>query len=232
MKTQQDRRAAGATEGPERVKANPCDRPGSAEELDEEICAIERRLGELADAGGAEALDADVIRYGSEANERAAAAVSAASCAIVYAWAAGSLLNIAKAALPRGGFGRWRDARAADLGVSVRTAQNWMKLADSCHDVRALLVPGAGLTCAYRAAGVLPAPEATTTDGEGDGDGGDTVPAPETSSPAERAFTALAKGRKLLRHLLESDTVLSADERDRLEEEKASYNTLFDDLLA
>jgi hypothetical protein len=47
----------------------------------------------------------------------------------------------------------------------------------------------------------------------------------------EMTFTALANGRKALRHLEQADVVLSEEERDRLTQEKSAYTELFDKLL-
>lgn len=130
--------------------------------------------------------------------------------------------------MTRGRFGKWRDGMAVETGISVRTAQNWMKLADQSSDVRAFLVPGGSLMSAYRATGVLPDPVPSTEDGDDDAD---TPPPPATPTLTEKAFTALAAGRKKLRHLAESGEFLDEEDRDRLEREKSAYLTLFDKLL-
>ena len=103
-----------------------------------------------------------------------------------------------------------------------------MKLARDCWDVRALLVPGASLTGAYRATGVLPEadPVDPASQDEDDicGEEGDPSPLPASPSPTEQAFTALAEGRKRLRHLVESGEILGEGDRDRLEQEKSAYH--------
>jgi hypothetical protein len=202
-----------------------------APSLEKQIVVIERRL--LAMKGSsADDLVEDLRRWSKEAEYSAQAALSAAHYAIIHAWATGCVFNLAKEAMGHSSFGRWRDAKAAELGISVRKAQQWMKLAKDCWDARALLIPGATLTGAYRATGVLPEPPAPIPTGEDDTTGGGDPPPPQpVSSPAELAFTALAEGRKRLRHLLESGELLGDVDRDRLDAEKTAYLTLFDKLL-
>lgn len=199
--------------------------------LEKQIVAIENRLDSLKGSPADDLVD-DLLKWGRGAGESAAAALSAGQHAIVYAWATGCVFNLAKENVGHGPFGRWRDTKAGELGISVRKAQQWMKLAKDCWDVRALLVPGATLTGAYRATGVLPESPPPIPPSEDDNTGGgDTPPPPPVSSPVEPAFTALAEGRKRLRHLLESGELLGDVERDRLDAEKTAYLTLFDKLL-
>ncbi|MEN8742924.1 MAG: hypothetical protein ABF308_24545 [Phaeobacter gallaeciensis] len=195
--------------------------------LEQQIVAIEQQLDSLANNKSIDVLARDLSGYAKAATESASAAISAAHYAIVYAWATGCMFNLAKNSLGRGPFGPWRDAIIADTGISVRTSQNWMKLADECNDVRAFLVPGASLTRVYRATGILP--DKTSADEHEDGD--DTGPAPPEPQPVETVFKALAEGRKRLRHLLEADMILDEEDRDRLEEEKSAFITLVDKLL-
>ena len=197
--------------------------------LDEQITAIEQRLLSLK-GGSADDLADDLLKWGKVAEESTGAALSAAHYAIAYAWATGCVFNLAKEILGHGPFGKWRDTKAAELGISVRKAQHWMKLAKDCWDVRALLVPGATLTGAYRATGILPEPPPVPPPGEGD-HVTDSDPPPPSPSLTEPVFRFLAEGRKRLRHLLESGEMLDDADRDRLEIEKATYLTLFDKLL-
>lgn len=200
--------------------------------FDQQIVAIEQRLLSLK-GRPADDLAEDLLKWGKGAGESAAAALSAAQHAIVYAWATGCVFNLAKENVGHGPFGKWRDAKAGELGISVRKAQQWMKLAKDCWDARALLIPGATLTGAYRATGVLPEPPAPIPPGEDDNTGAGDPPTtpPPTSSAAESAFTTLSEGRKRLRHLLESGELLDDVDRDRLDAEKTAYLTLFDKLL-
>jgi len=199
--------------------------------LEKKIVSIEQQLDSLKNKPIDDLVD-DLSGYAKGAMESASAALSAAHYAIVYAWATGCVLNLAKEILGRGSFGKWRDTKAEELSMSVRTAQNWMKLAKDCWDVRALLVPGASLTSAYRVTGVLPQAD-KVSQGQGDnGEDGDPSSSPrDTSQVTELAFTALGEGRKRLRHLVESARILEDEERDRLEEEKSAFVTLIDKLL-
>lgn len=197
--------------------------------LAKQIVAIEQRLLSLK-GSSADDLVEDLLKWGKGAAESAEAALSAAQYSIIYAWATGCVFNLAKENVGHGPFGRWRDSKASEVGISVRKAQQWMKLAKDCWDVRALLVPGATLTGAYRATGVLPEPAPVPPPGEGDAGANDDPP-PPASSPAEPVFSFLTKGRKHLRHLLQSGEILGKEDRDRLEAEKAAYLDLFDKLL-
>jgi len=196
--------------------------------LDEQIIAIEQQLESLKNKP-IEDLHDDLNSYATAAVESVTAALSAAHYAIVYAWATGCVLNMAKEKLGKGPFGRWRDAKSSALGICVRRAQMWMKMARDCSDVRALLVPGASLTGTYRAAGILPQPDTVPQDQEAGGDDPSSLPA--TPPPTERVFTALAEGRMRLRHLVESGRILDEKDRDRLAVEKSALITLFDTLL-
>jgi hypothetical protein len=197
--------------------------------MEKQIVTIENRLHSLKGHSADDLVD-DLLKWGKGAGESAETALSAAQYAIVYAWAAGCVFNLAKEIVGHSRFGQWRDAKASELGISVRKAQQWMKLAKDCWDVRALLAPGATLTGVYRATGVLPesapAPPAVECD---DGANGD--PHQPASSPAEPVLSFLAEGRKRLRHLLQLGEILGEKDRDRLEEEKAAYLALFDKLL-
>lgn len=196
--------------------------------LDEQIIAIEQQL-ELLKNKRIEDLDDDLNSYAKEAVESATAALSAAHYAIVYAWATGCVLNLAKEILGQGQFGPWSKSKASALGISLRRAQMWMKMARYCWDVRALLVTGASLTTTYRAAGILSEADPVS---QGQGDGGDDLPSlPAPPPTTERAFTALAEVRKRLRHLVESGRILDEEDRDRLSEEKSAMVTLCDTLL-
>jgi hypothetical protein len=157
--------------------------------LDEQIIAIEQKLESLKHKP-IDDLDEDLKSYAQGAVDSAAAALSSAHYAIVYAWATGCVLNMAKEMLGQGPFGRWRDAKSSALGICVRRAQMWMKMARDCCDVRALLVPGASLTTTYRAAGILPQPDPVPQDQVAGGDDQSSLPA--TPPPTERVFTALA----------------------------------------
>jgi hypothetical protein len=198
--------------------------------LEKQITEIEQRLKSL-QGKPADDLLHDLQIWAKEAERSAGAAITAAHNAIIHAWATGTLLNLAKDNLGRGRFGPWRDAKASEIGISTRTSQNWMKLAERCWDVRALLAPGTSLTSAYRAAGVLPEPTQmppSVDDGVEDAEKPPTQPA---SFSAEPVFRALTEVRKHLRHLIESGVILDDDQRDRLEEEKSSYLNLIDKLL-
>lgn len=197
--------------------------------LEKKIVSIENRLHCLKE-GSADDLVAELLEWGKGAGESADAALSAAQYAIVYAWATGCVFNLAKEMLGHGRFGQWRDEKTIDLGISVRKAQQWMKLAKDCWDVRALLSPGAKLTGAYRATGVLPVvpPASQCVNAGAEVDPPDPLPG---VSPVEPAFKALADARMRLRHLLQSDVILGKEERDRLEEEKSTFLTLVDKLL-
>jgi hypothetical protein len=198
--------------------------------LERQIVAIEDRLHLLKGSSADDLVD-DLLQWGRGASESAAEALSAGQHAIVYAWATGCVFNLAKENVGHGPFGRWRDTKAGELGISVRKAQHWMKLAKDCWDVRALLVPGATLTGAYRATGVLP--ESTPPPPGEDADGGDCdqCPSPPTPSPAEAVLSVLSEGRKRLRHLLQSGEIIGDEDRDRLVEEKSAIITLIDKLL-
>lgn len=198
--------------------------------LEKQITEIEKRLKSL-QGKPADDLLHDLQIWAKEAERSAGAAITAAHNAIIHAWATGTLLNLAKGNLGRGRFGPWRDAKASEIGISTRTSQNWMKLAEHCWDVRALLAPGASLTSAYRAAGVLPEPTQvppSVDDGVEDAEKPPTQPA---SFSAEPVFRALTEVRKHLRHLIESGVILEDNQRDRLEEENSSYMNLIDELL-
>jgi hypothetical protein len=60
--------------------------------------------------------------------------VEVGASALVYAWASGKLLNIAKAKLGRGDFGAWRKEHLGD-DIAERTSQRYMRLAKECDDV-------------------------------------------------------------------------------------------------
>lgn len=195
-------------------------------ELKQHIADIEQRLNLLADSE-VHVLDEDLRSYACSAVESRDTAMSASHYAIVFAWATGSVFNLAKERLAHGQFGPWRDRMATETGISVRTAQNWMKLANECSDVRAMLVPGGKLTSAFRAAGVLPKPPNPPSKDK-NGGGSDVPPCQPV---VEIAFTALASGRKALRHLEQAGVVLSEEDSDRLTQEKSAYAELFDKLL-
>jgi hypothetical protein len=198
--------------------------------LEKQIIDIEQRLESLKDKP-ADDLVHDLQIWARGAEESASAAITAAQNAIIHAWGTGSLLNMAKHDLGHGRFGSWRDSKACEIGISKRTAQNWMKLAARCWDVRALLTPGTSLTGAYRAAGVLPDPAPDPPGEEDQSPDGVTTPAPPAKSLTVPVFSYLAQGRKHLRHLVESGELLDDEERDRLEEEKSAFVTLIDKLL-
>lgn len=82
----------------------------------------------------------------------------AGSSALVYAWGCGTLLNRAKANLGHGAFGKWRREHLETAGISERTSTRYMKLAESCSDVRGLLQWAPTLRQAYVGCGVLPPP--------------------------------------------------------------------------
>lgn len=198
--------------------------------LEEQITGIEQRLESLKDSAPGEMIN-DLRSWAKQAGESATIALSAAHQAIVYAWATGRIFNLAKGKMGHGRFGPWRNTMAAKAGISKRTVQYWMKLADQCSDVRAFLVPGASLTGVYRAVGILPEPDPVTKGGNDDDDDGDDPSPPATPSRVEPTFAALAEGRMRLRHLDESGEILGDEDRDRLEAEKSAYLTLFDKLL-
>lgn len=197
--------------------------------LEQQISGIEQRLEFMKNRSADELAD-DLRRYGTDAVEAAEAALSAGHRAILYAWATGSVFNLAKEALIRGRFGAWLDSRAAEIGIKRRTAQYWMKLAADCCDVRAFLVPGASLSGVYRKVGILSKPE-SSTDQEDGKEKSSEMPRTAVRLSAEPVFKFLSEGRKRLRHLIESGTILDDAERDRLEAEKSQYLTLFDELL-
>ena len=198
--------------------------------LEMQIFEIEQRLESLK-GKPADDLVHDLQIWAKGAEESASAAITAAHNAIIHAWATGTLLNLAKDNLGHGRFGSWRDSKASEIGISTRTAQNWMKLAERCWNVRALLTPGPSLTSAYRAAGVLPDPTQVPPSLDDGVEDADKPSAPPASSSAEPVFRALTEVRKRLRHLIESGVILDDIQRDRLEEEKSSYMNLIDKLL-
>ncbi|MBP9224443.1 MAG: hypothetical protein KBF76_11280 [Verrucomicrobiales bacterium] len=198
--------------------------------LETQILTIEKRLECLKNKNSDELVE-DLKAYAKGAMESATAALSAAHYAIIYAWATGCVLNLAKENLGKGRFGAWRDVKVSDLEISLRRAQMWMKMARDCSDVRALLVPGASLTTTYRATGVLPEADSVSPHQDDTGQDGDQSTLRSKPTPTERVFTALAEGRKRLRHLGESEGILDDADRDRLEEEKAALITLIDTLL-
>jgi hypothetical protein len=198
--------------------------------LEKRISGLEQRLKSL-EGKPADDLVHDFQTWAKEAEKSAGAAITAAHNAIIHAWATGTLLKLVKDNLGRGRFGPWRDSKASEIGISTRTAQNWMKLAERCWDVRALLTPGTSLTGAYRAAGVLPEPTQVPPGVDEGVEDAEKPPTPPTSSSAEPVFRALTEVRKRLRHLIESGVILDDHQRDRLEEEKSSYMNLFDKLL-
>jgi hypothetical protein len=198
--------------------------------LEKQINDIEQRLESLK-GKPADDLVHDLQIWAKGAEESASAAITAAHNAIIHAWATGTLFNLAKDNLGHGRFGPWRDSKAYEVGISKRTAQNWMKLAERCWDVRALLTPGTSLTSAYRAAGVLPEPTQVPPGVDDGVEDADKPSAPPASSSAEPVFRALTEVRKRLRHLIESGVILDDNQRDRLEEEKSSYMNLIDKLL-
>ena len=79
--------------------------------LEKQIVAIEQRLDSLKNQP-IDGLAGDLESYAKRAVESANATLSAAQYAIVYAWATGCVLNLAKEILGHGQFGKWRDARA------------------------------------------------------------------------------------------------------------------------
>jgi len=85
-------------------------------------------------------------------------AVQVGASALVYAWACGKLLNAAKEKLGHGAFGKWRKTHVESAGISERTSIRYMKLAESCSDVRGLLQWAPTLRQAYVGCGVLPSP--------------------------------------------------------------------------
>jgi hypothetical protein len=198
--------------------------------LEEQVSNIEQRLETVSD-GPADDLREDLRSWAAAAGDSVYAALSAAHHAIVYAWATGCVFNLAKDILGHGAFGPWRDRMAAETGISVRTVQLWMKLARDCRDVRALLVPGASLTSAYRATGVLPAPKPDEQEGGDEGDDPSAPLPPATPTLIDKTFTALAEARQRLRHLVELGDFLEEEDRDRLEEEKGAFITLVEKLL-
>lgn len=84
--------------------------------------------------------------------------MQAGASALVYAWACGRLLNEAKENLGHGAFGKWRKEHVESAGVSEQTSTRYMKLAESCSDVRGLLQWAPTLRQAYVGCGVLPPP--------------------------------------------------------------------------
>jgi len=198
--------------------------------LETQIIAIEQRLESLKNKTSDDLVE-ELKSYAKGALESATAALSAAHYAIIYAWATGCVLNLAKENLGQGRFGAWRDAKVCDLDISLRRAQMWMKMARDCSDVRALLVPGASLTTTYRATGVLPEADTVSPHQDDTGQDGHQSTLRSKPTPTERVFTALAEGRKRLRHLGESDGILDDADRDRLEKEKVDLITLIDTLL-
>jgi hypothetical protein len=195
--------------------------------LEKQIVVIEERLHSLKDGSGEDLVE-DLLKWGHATRESAAAALTASQHAIVYAWATGRVFNLAKEKIGHGQFGKWRDSMASETGISVRSVQNWMKLAGKCSDVRALLVTGGNLVGAYRAAGVLPKPPEPPGKEDNDDDN-NVIPTPPV---IEKVFTSLANGRKSLRQLDQAGAVLGKEDRDRLILEKSAYLELFEKLLS
>lgn len=62
------------------------------------------------------------------------AAQQHAEHSVFCAAAAGAVAHMAKAALPHGQFGKWKDRLAEERGISVRTVENYMGLAIGLRD--------------------------------------------------------------------------------------------------
>jgi len=149
------------------------------------------------------------------------AATKASASALVYAWACGMLLNMAKKKHGRSGFGQWRDAYLVPAVMSERTSQRYMKLADASKDVKSLLEWSPSLRQAYIACGVLPESERSTGDQD------------EDESPRTRALlTSLTGLQKNLRLFSGSRESLGKGERTQLALVRAELNQFFDKILA
>lgn len=96
--------------------------------------------------------------WAAQAADYSKQAVHAGASALVYAWGCGKLLNEAKGKLGHGAFGKWRKQHVESAGISERTSIRYMKLAESCPDVRGLLQWAPTLRQAYVGCGVLPPP--------------------------------------------------------------------------
>ena len=133
-----------------------------------QLAEVESVIGRL--DGMTEAkLAVNIAEWASLVADFSKQAVHAGASALVYAWACGRLLNETKANLGHGAFGKWRREHVESAGVSERTSTRYMKLAESCSDVRGLLQWAPTLRQAYVGCGVLPPPPERDKD-EPDGD--------------------------------------------------------------
>jgi len=123
-----------------------------------QIADVESVIGQI-DRMTEAKLAENIEGWASLAAEFSRQAVHAGASALVYAWACGKLLNEAKENLGHGGFGKWRKEHVESAGVSERTSTRYMKLAESCADVRGLLQWAPTLRQAYVGCGVLPPPQ-------------------------------------------------------------------------
>ncbi len=184
-----------------------------------EISDVEQLLSRLEGMSNAKLLGS-IKHYSERAAEHAGSAVNASALALVCAWTCGRMLNAAKAKLGRGGFGQWRDEHLVPDVMSERTSQRYMKLAESCHDVRALLDWGPSLRQAYVACGILPEPERTADERD------------EEEAPKTRALLTSVSGlQKNLRLFTSSGEKLSRGDRTQLQLMRDELNRFFDQIL-
>lgn len=126
-------------------------------EVVKQIVQVEGQIARLEGMADAKLVQ-NIKDYATQAAGFSKQAVQAGASALVYAWACGKLLNEAKENLGHGAFGKWRKEHVESAGVSERTSTRYMKLAESCSDVRGLLQWAPTLRQAYVGCGVLPPP--------------------------------------------------------------------------
>jgi hypothetical protein len=162
-----------------------------------------------------------ILLYGKEAQKHYKATMQKGAQAIIFAWACGTTLNIAKAKLPHGQFGPWRAKLLKKSIFDVRTSQRYMDLAKKFTCVNDLTAWQPSLRQAYIACGILPEP-------------------PDTEKPAQIDKEAVARARllksvvnvqTLLRRFSTNNVSLDDESKKELVSAKAEIDELFKSLI-
>ncbi len=179
--------------------------------------------------------DAELARiitaYSKQASGFAQEAVKSGSMALVYAWACGKLLNAAKFKLGHGAFGKWRKEYVESAGVGERTSIRYMKLAESCSDVRGLLQWAPTLRQAYVGCGVLPPPPERDKD-ETDGNlSEEEVHENEVQRKKEVLLESVSALQQRLHQGIGIKENLDASEIRQIRLARVQINSFFDQIL-
>jgi hypothetical protein len=188
-------------------------------EEEKEITNIQKVIARM-EGSDVKNLLADILSYSGRASKYAQTTIDASRLALLCAWTCGKLINAAKKTLGRGGFGAWRDEHLTKSGLSTRTSQRYMKLAESYRDVDSLLGDGLGLRKSYIACGILPEPEKP-----------DTKPVTEEAPKTAALLKSLTGLQKRLRQLTQSKVELQKPQITQLKLLRNELDRIFNQLI-